>query len=89
MASLQNPLLAPTRAQEVHLAWQPLDALLQEKANRTQVVRAALFDLLTGQCDRHAEVCRWVGVRRSAIFLQSDFAMSVRRAAKQPTAQMR
>ena len=29
--------------------------LLQHKLNRTQVVRAALFDLLTSQCDRYGE----------------------------------
>lgn len=29
--------------------------LLQEKMNKTQVVRAALYDLLIAQCDRHAQ----------------------------------
>jgi hypothetical protein len=28
----------------------------QDKANSTQVQRAAIFDLLTGQCDRHGQV---------------------------------
>ncbi len=30
--------------------------LLQNKLNKTQVVRAAIFDLLTSQCDRHSQV---------------------------------
>ena len=29
---------------------------LANKLNRTQVLRAALFDLLTSQADRHAQV---------------------------------
>jgi hypothetical protein len=30
--------------------------LLQGRLNKTQAVLAAMFDLLTGQCDRHAKV---------------------------------
>ena len=30
---------------------------LTNKLNRTQVLRAALFDLLTTQSDRHPQVC--------------------------------
>lgn len=30
--------------------------ILHHKLNKTQVVLAAIFDLLTSQCDRHAQV---------------------------------
>ena len=33
-----------------------------DRVNKTQVVHAALFDLLTSQCDRHAQVQVWMQV---------------------------
>lgn len=36
--------------------WPQVLDLLHNKLNKTQVVRAAIFDLLTSQCDRHAQV---------------------------------
>jgi hypothetical protein len=32
-----------------------MNTLLAEKLNRTRVLRAALFDLLSSQCDRHGQ----------------------------------
>ncbi len=32
-----------------------LTKLLDEKLNKTRIIRAAIYDLLTSQCDRHAQ----------------------------------
>lgn len=45
----------------------PLEVIkmMHSQLNTTQVVMAAIFDLLTSQCDRHAQVrCGAVGMQR-------------------------
>lgn len=48
LVRLGNPAMHPN---------QLLD-FMSHKVNKTQVVLAAMFDLMTSQCDRHAQVSR-------------------------------
>jgi hypothetical protein len=44
--------------------------LMHHKLNKTQVVLAAIFDLLTSQCDRHAQVSAQANIQLICVLVE-------------------